>query len=58
MCSLGKAPDKYSSLLRKSVNYGRKKFYSAGPCLLSLSVNDEEEKFNDINLRSFGMRVS
>jgi len=25
--------DKHSSLLRKSVNYGRKKFYSTGPWL-------------------------
>jgi hypothetical protein len=25
------ARDKHSSLLRKSVNYGRKKFYSTGP---------------------------
>ncbi len=25
------ARDKHSSLLRKSVNYGRKKFYSIGP---------------------------
>ncbi len=30
------AIDKHSSLLRKSVNYGRKKFYSTGPCIFQL----------------------
>jgi hypothetical protein len=28
----GKACQRHSSLLRKHVNYGRKKFYSTGPC--------------------------
>jgi hypothetical protein len=35
------ARDKHSSLLRKSVNYGRKKFYSTGPGRFKASENDE-----------------
>jgi hypothetical protein len=31
------ARDKHSSLLQKSVNYGRKKFYGKGPCLSGTS---------------------
>ncbi len=31
--------DKHSSLLRKSINYGHKKFYSTGPSLVGLSLS-------------------
>jgi hypothetical protein len=39
------ARDKRSSLLRKSVNYGRKKFFSTGPSLLQTLINNGRKKF-------------
>jgi hypothetical protein len=38
------ARGKHSSLLQKSVNYGCKKFYSTGPCLLNCVVGDDGKK--------------
>jgi hypothetical protein len=40
---------KHSSLLLKSENYDREKFYSTGPS--RKSVSDEEKKFNCTGIR-------
>jgi hypothetical protein len=37
--------DKHSSLLRKFVNYVRKKFYNISPCLLRYRINYDRKKF-------------
>jgi hypothetical protein len=39
--------DKHSNLLRKSVNYGRKKFNSTGYSLLRSWASSGKEMFND-----------
>ncbi len=48
--------EKHSSLLQKSVNYGRKKFYSTGPrgelrSLINEDINDKQELKKAFNLQ-------
>ena len=40
------AKDKHSSLLRKFVNYGRKKFYNTGPLSLRFQPNKPASLLN------------
>ncbi len=49
-CPLKGLPGTITSLLRKSVNYGRKKFYSAGPRQLSKAILSVEKAMTKQNL--------
>jgi len=53
MPNLSESRDKHSSLLRKSVNYGGKKFNSAGPRLIDTFSGSKHNGFNPIDKQCF-----